>query len=664
MTDLTEGEVIEYASALWHETATLRQEAEDGTQTYGMYRIPKLPKDLQRKEGVYILSPDVIHEEKEIRSLILTFQTQVENLPLDRNSEDVVTGEIQKVADKIERAAAIFLARLDPDRNLKESRLWRQMVTPLSVEILEMGPITSADPAQRFCWKSFDVDLDGCGWLEADGIPTVFGREYQQMVFDVETMSQRADGPEGPNAKLRYTNNGKWSWMASDDFTARHMPPMTATKQVERASMVWLDDYNGSGMIYLVALDRAGARWQIGPVGIGKTQAQGKLVWKGPNMFGRVSAFLTPGNKTPQRRPQDHYMAYLQELLTITEQGNVIDSTLASAARNAAAPRDYIAAEPESMKEYLQRNNGAMPPPISWPDDGSSPVLLGEIKERPITIDPHFDKLSQTLEARRERYQHGALTTLRDPQVLKDSTATGIISGWDSSMISLSPILGASDRTDRQKVEAWEHSIKMIAEKYGASYAKFTLLATGAEYVKGKPLTAGDAAAISADDFKRPHEWRVSTRSRTQAQRQAMLQLAIESMAPLPDGRPNIGVYDDLFEAADVTDKEERVNQLAIEHISYELDDSWLLEMAKLSVEHEIEVDSGERIPLSSQDPATLNTPGAPGAAPPAGPGRATPPPSGEPAAPTGSPPRTGANERSPLTEPAKGGSGPQITAG
>lgn len=676
MTDLTESEAIEYVLSLQHETSTLRQEAEDARQVYGLYRLPKLPKDLQRKEAVYILSPEVIHEEKEIRSLIMTFQTQVTNLPLERNDQDVITQQIQKQADQLEKAAAIFLRRLDPDRTLEEDGLWYQLVQPLSIDILELGPIQSANPAERFPWRQVNVDLDGCGWLENLGIPTVFGRHYQQFVFEVQQQSIRADGPEGPRAMLQRDSNGRWDWTkweASEDFTPRHMPAMTSTQHLQKADMVWLDDFNGSGMIYLIAMDapQDGGMWGrlTSALGIGQKKPQGKLVWKGQNPFNRCSAFLTPGNRTPQRKPEDKYHPYLDELIVTTEQENIVESTSMTGARNRASPRNYIAADPDALKEYMQRNNGALPPPTTWPDDGGMLTIMGEVKTPAVPVDPDEENLRQQLEARRLRYVHGALALMRDPQVLKESTATGLISAWDSGMTSLSPILGARDRTKRQMIEAWEASIKWIAANYGASYAKFELVATGGEYAKGKKLTAGDSSVITADSFDNTHQWLVNTRSKTLAQTQAMLQLAIERMAPLPDGRPNIGTYEELMDAADVTDVDERINRLAIEHISYELDDQWLIEMAKLSVEHEIEVAEGERIQLSSQDPAALaqqlaGPPGGLAPAPPPGgegPGGPTPPPAAPAAAARlpraaapvrGRVPPGGARERAPLTEP------------
>lgn len=675
MTALKEAEVLEYVTTLQRETETLRAEATANQQTYGMYRMPELPKDLKRRDAVYILSPDVMHEEKEIRSLILTFQTQVTNLPLDRSeSSGTLTEAIQKRADRIERAASVFLQRVDKDREVKEARIWRQLVTPCSIDILEMSPIMSANPAERFCWSVVNVELDGCGWLEHAGIPSVFGRQYQQFVFQTENMSQRKDGPEGPNAKLRWGGqngtSGKWDWIASDDFSPRVTPPLSgSSKRVELTQMCWLDDCNGSGLIYLVALNRGHEGLGFGSLRIGGSKAEGKLVWSGPNPFGRVSAFITPGNKTPQRAPHDHMMPFLQEMLTVTEQQNVIDSTRASAARNRAAPRDYVAAEPEAMKEYLARNNGSMPPPVQWPEDGGSPVLLGQILEKPISIDPDLAALALTLDARRQRYEHGALSTLRDPQVLKDSTAAAFLGAWDSSMISLSPVLGASDRTDRQMIEAWEYSIGWIAAHHGPEYAKFELLATGKEYVKGKPMQAGDSTSIDHTDFEPPHEWRVNTRSRTLAQKQALLQLAIANMADLPNGRPGIGIYDELFDAADVTDREERLAVLAEEAIVFEVDDTWLMQQAMLSTQHFIEVDSGERVAFSSQDPALVA--GADGAsggglAPASGP-TGVPPAGGETPADThsaGTPPRMGHHESSPLTEAASGGSGPMITGG
>ena len=178
MATYTETQVIEYATALQRETDLLRGEAADHRQVYGMYRLPQLPRDLIRQNAVYILSPDVIDEEKKIRAMMLTFETEVTCLPTERTKAGTVKQADQTAADEIERAGAVFLRKLNPNRQLDSNVTWGQCIEGVVAVVFEMHGIDSPNPAERFCWEAYDIDLEGCGWIESKPtIPSVFSRQ-------------------------------------------------------------------------------------------------------------------------------------------------------------------------------------------------------------------------------------------------------------------------------------------------------------------------------------------------------------------------------------------------------------------------------------------------------------------------------------------------------
>lgn len=650
MTDRSDSEVVEFVESLLRESQQLRNEADRYERVGSMYMLPKLPKDLARDEAVYVLSPDVIHEARETRAKIMTFDSEIEVRALRRTAANTVSRADQKAIDDMESAGAMFLRMLDPNGYQKSDTTQRQLVEPLAVSILEMHGIDSPKPEERFCWSSFNVDLAGCGWLERDGIPTSFGRHYNQYIHKtIDQYSNRRDGPKGDDARLKY-EKGKWSWdreVLSDD-RGKERQIFHGMTGFEKAEMLWLDD---GEWIYHVALDnRETGGLTVGPVHFGrKSERKGTIVWKGPNPFGRVSAFLTPSNVTAARLLQDKYLPFFFDLIVTSEQDNVVQSIRATASRNRAAPRDYVHPDPEVAK--IMAASGKSFESYEWAD-GRTPVLLGEIKSRPMDIDPDMAALAEELAQRKARYS-GAAAVLRDPDVLKNSTLGAVLAGYDAENASLSVIVGPQDVTKRQMLEAWEHSVKWLGDpkngngvyKTGPQYAKFQFQAAGGEMVRnGKQLKGGETVEITPKFFDTPHQWNVRTSQRSRGQATAEFEAAVMRFVPLPNGMPNIGIIDDLMRAANISDVDERMQTRLEESMDWEMATPYIQDLVKRAIDFKIEQDSGFR-------PGLLPPPDP--LAPPAPPNQGS-----------GEQPNTGLTVNSPVTEPAEGTGQPEFTAG
>lgn len=649
MADGTANDILEYAQALQTETQTIREEAIRFERIHGMYLLPKLPPSLLVDEAVYMLSPEGIHEAREIKARVMTFETEVQARPTGRTAAGTISDDNQKAADKIEKAGAITLSRLDPNLTLWGRVIDNQLIKPLSIVIFELGAIDTPDPAKRFPWRAYDVEIDGCGWLEAEGLPTVFARQYSQFVSTTERLySGRADGPKGANSRLEM-KGGKPTWeVLTDDWTPRTRPAVSSSGAFERNDMVMLDD---GRKISHVCVGGLGSRFSIGPLRFGQTnQREAELVWEGPNPFGRVSAFLIGSNMRAARQIHDSYLPYLVDLLTTMEQENVIDSIRASASRLKAAPRDYIHGDPEVIKAYMQTHNGEMPPSLEWAD-GKTPISYGEIKSRPMDVDPDLEKLDGKLETRKQKFSNASSSTLRDPDVLQHSTAAAILSAFDADAASLSVLVGPQDTWRRQMLQAWEHSINHIAKTYGPKYAQFSLQAQSDVTVRGgRRYGAGESVEIDPSSFEVGHEWMVFTRERTRGQSQAEYAAAVERMSPMVDGRPGPGVYDDLFTALHVSDVDERRMILAREALMWESIDPQVNIWVKDRLKYEILVESAINVDLLGSSIPPDASAGLPSSTAPGGP--------------AGPEPNTGATTNSPVTEPAAGGSGPDLVAG
>ncbi len=659
MSDLTESEVIEYAEALLKESQQVRDEAVRFDLVNGMYSLPKLPPELARDEAVFVLSPDVMHEERETRARIMTFVTEVQCNAMQRTAGDTIGDQVQRQVDHLEKTGAVWLSRLDPNLVVKQGIVHDQLIQPASIAILEMGPIDSPDPEKRFPWRLFGVTFDGCGWLEREGIPTVFGRQYSEFVGDVlDRYSGRKDGPEGPGARLDW-NGGKFDWKPlSDDFSRRNTPHISDAGEFEAVDQVWLDDGN---RIYHVALNRASEGVGVGKLRFGKSsKREGKLVWSGPNPFGSCSAHVIGSNVNPKARLlHDKYLPHLMDLLSNAEVENVVMSIRATASRNRSAPHDYWHVDPQLLAQLYRENGNKMPEATEWAE-GKTPVGFGELKARPVDVDPDFEHLAQELTARRQRYVSGMSSTFKDADVLKNSTLGALLAAYDSENASLSLLVGAHDTFQRRLLEQFEASVLWLADPKnsgdgyacGPQYAKFSMRARGGELVSTKTLGGGETFEFDDKSFEVAHEWRVITSQRSRGQTQAEFAAAAERMQPLSDGRPGVGIYSDLFTAVGVSDIDERKATLAKEALMFETVTPMVTALVKQSLDYEIDLDSGIQVQLIP--PAE----GPPGATQSGGPPDTAPPPKGGPEPPSGT------HATSPVTEPTSGGSGPNLVGG
>lgn len=635
MTAPTENECIDYVRTLENDYSLFREQAQHDADLYTLRLLPRIAKALAREQAVYILSQDLSNEAEAVSAFMLAMQTSLTVAP---SARDHTTGTIkaadQKLADELERGLALAWLKLNSNRVLENSLIFRMMVQPVGAIVLEMGAIESLDPDDNWPYKAYEIEIDGLGWQEVGGIPTIAGRHYKQLQMEVEReFSGRRQNGTAHEGGILTKKNGSWDFVpASDDYSPR-LPPIEAGGGRSKLPEADIMTLYSPEWISIVALNDAPRK--IGPVTLGKQT--GKLIWQAPNPFGRVPVFLASGIQTPLREMTEKRAAFLRDLGTVTEQINWVESTRATGARNRAAARNYAKPDPESLKAYMEANQGHLPPDIVW-KDGETPYIMAELLEVPGGVDPDLDKLEAALEARRQRYSVAAFTQLLDPQIVKDSTLGAWAGAFDASAQKVSKPAGYKDMLIRDILKALEHSIKYVADKHGDVYAQYGLTG-GASYLKtssGK-VKEGSAALLNKAAVDFPHEIVVASRSNTLAQRMQLIQIARGGFDPLGDGRPGPGIWQDLWDAMDEDDPTARTSTMAEESLIAEFGAPYVNQQVLASTDYQIELETGERLPLANQgvDPSMTDpnaaAPPAPTAAgpsvPPAGPGMGQPQP-------------------------------------
>jgi hypothetical protein len=611
-------EVYEQVLALEADFVTFRGEDEDRIDLYAMRRSVELAEDIAREAQVDILSPDVIWAANTIRSDLLAMDTEITCTPTARDERGGIRAEDQRRADAVERASAVWWNRQDEGRRLSRPVIWRQLVNRLGIVIFECHDVPPPEQrgqtdkeyeriltkwqAERWPWRTFEVDPLTCAWEHSQGRPTVFARRYKQLVSRTQQVYSRQARTEMADADL-VLEDGRWQWRQAKPLSDDYTPFETrnaAGRRIRELDMLFLDD---GEYIWHVAMNADGKA--------------GQVVYKARNEYGRVSAVLVPGNDTPLRRPEDTYEPFLWPLMMDTEQLNVIETMRATAARNVTGPQEYIAADPEFVKAYMATHNGQLPPAHTW-EPGETPYLPGEIKTRPSGLPDDWDKLEQRIEERAQRHRPQSQMILADPGVTKSGTAAGILAGIDSYFRQLAPVVGAWDSAKKQLMEMFHTSVQVLSQR-GGSFSSYTFAARGREWVRGKRLGVGEAYQLDADTFQFAYDFDVTTRMRTESQVVARYQAKLEQYM-LPDGKRGPASYKDLLAAADYTDEEAQIVQLAEEAVLDRMD-TWLDALAQMAAGFEIEADSGIRVPFPAlgQQQAPPPPP-PPTAAPPAGP--------------------------------------------
>ena len=241
------------------------------------------------------------------------------------------------------------------------------------------------------------------------------------------------------------------------------------------------------------------------------------------------------------------------------DQLNKIRTIRATASRNAAGPSTYIPLDPQVVLQYA-KDNKPLPKSLKF-KASETPYTLGEVKEKPMMIDPDMDKLETRLSEDLQRFLPSPFASVLDPAVLKAATATSILHAAESGMRLYGPLMSAYDGAIRDLFEGIVASIS----RYYKDEPVYTY-AMGDEMVRGVNLKQGEAFSLSNKSIDFPFRLTVKTRSMTQAQASAQYDLVLKQWI-LPDGSKGPATFDDLLDAANYPDKEAQKEKLAAERI-------------------------------------------------------------------------------------------------
>lgn len=594
MGEMNSKDVLEVANGLDNDFETLREDARRRYDLYSLRREPYVPDDIAREGKFEIKSPLLINAAQSIRSDMMMNPTEFTVIPLARDSDGTVPAKAERMAENLERAYAVQWGRMNQGRFIDMETIWHQLVSPFAVWILQFNEFEMPDQPEWMTdeqyvamvddamakwtpWSIYMPDPMTCSWLLRGDKPVLFARRYKMLVRDIEDSYSKRRGSKEPDKFLRMGSDRKWGW-ASDDFPRDSSQIKAGFEEVE---VVWLDDgYN----IYQVCMNPG--------------NDSGEMVWCQPNPTNRVTGFVIPGNITPFRKMEDKYEPFLLPLMQVILQINDLRSTRATAARNLAGPKHYVAVNPELAKIMLQRNID-IPKEVMWRNN-EMPNLLGEIKSMPSELTPDWDKLENSINTELQRFLPSQFVHIVDPAVLKAATATSILHAAETGLRIYGPLMAAKDAAVVEVFESIEAAVRMNYQDL-----KLNVYASGEEMARGTNLTEGAVFSFGFDEINFAHRNMVRTRSMSQAQAAAQFDLALRQWI-LPDGSKGPMAMEDMIASANFTDVPGQIAKLAKESMLKQLD-PWLQQAAMQAARDKIKLDSGIDIPVT---PPGMGQPG------------------------------------------------------
>jgi hypothetical protein len=661
---LTYEEIAETVLQLDRDFDPVRVQAKRRYDLYRAKKDPYVPEEIAREGKLRILSAHIDAAAQTIRADLMMNPTEFNCIPLARQSDGSIPKGFTSKAETVERATAVIWGRLNEGRRIDRDIIWHQLVSPYGVIILEGNDYTPPDQPEWMSdedyvsltdkyekewlpWTLSTPDPMTCSWLERGGRPVLFARRFFLTVKDVEKEYNHNRASMEPDKRLKLLQ-GKFEWVTDDYET--HDAKRNVKSTFEEVEVLWLDD---GEYISMCVRDPGDPETRLSENG-GDT---GRMLWQTPNPFGRVSAFVVPGNMTPAREPEDKYEPFLWPLMQTVDQMNSIRSTRATAARNLAGPHTYVSMDPEIVKLYLTRGE-KLPTSVRWKKNETH-YLLGEIKEVPSELSADWDKIEQAVNEELQRFLPSQFINVVDPAVLKAATATSILHAAEAGLRTYGPLMSAYDAAIRDIMDAMLFSlITHYADRDVYAYA------TGDEFAHGRNLTPGVLNKLNAKALDFPYKLTVKTRGMSQAQAAAQYDLVLRQWI-LPDGSKGPATLDDLIDAANYTDPVAQKMKLAKEGILDAID-PWIKEMAIMAARDEIYADSGIQLPIGpnnslGMNPAQPPGPGGPGAGGPdaASPGDGA---GGGQQANARIPASTNQTMNAPMINPAEGGSAPGMT--
>ena len=597
MTQLEYSDITEIVTSLDLDFQTLRTDAHRRYELYAMRRDPYVPEEIAREGKLRMLSPLLIDAAKAIRSDIMMNPTEFTVFPLARERDGSISRKTEVQAENLERAQAIIWGRLNEGRRIDREIVWHQLVSPFGVMILEFNELALPDQPEWMKdeayvnyteqiehdwmpWSIYVPDPLTCSWIERDGRPILFARRYKVLARDAEELYSKKRGSVNPEANLRLTKDG-FNWV-SDDYERDSNAYKAGFQEVE---MLWLDD--GKYVYHVTQNPGSGT---------------GQVVWAAPNPTDQVTAFVVPGNTTPSRKPEDRYEPFLLPLMQSVLQINDLRSMRATTARNIAGPNTYIAVDPEVAKLKIQR--GEKFEEIRWKKNVTHQIL-GKVESFPSELSPDWDRVENAVTEEMQRFLPSPFVHIIDPAVLKAATATSILHAAEAGLRLYGPLMAVYDAAIRDVMEVVEQSVRMMYPDLD-----MPVFATGEERTRNHRVAEGSVYRFSLDAIDFPHRLLVRTRGMSQAQAAAQYELALSQWV-LPDGSKGPATYDDLLDAANVTDRVAQKMKLAKEAALSSVD-PWLRQMAMESAAARIFLESGEQLPLGPEGAAEQQPSGMP----------------------------------------------------
>ena len=594
-------EVSEIVNSMHNDFEELRETARNRYDLYRMKKEPYVPDEIAREGKVRMLSPLVIYAAETIRADIMMNPTEFTVVPLAREKDGRVLASSVTKAENLERSLAVLWGRLNEGRRLDREIVWHQLVSPFGVMMLEFNSYELPEQPEDMDdelyanmieeyeetwipWSVYLPDPLTCSWVERNGKPVIFARKYKILVRDLEEAYKFNKTSSYPDKKLVY-DEGYFKWV-SDDYQVNSSNAKAGFKEVE---VLWLDD--GKNIYQCVHNP-----------GQGDDKDSGIMLACAPNPTGKPTAFVIPGNTTPDREMNFRYEPFLLPLMQSVNKINDLRSMRATAARNLAGPHHYVPIDPEIQKIYLQKGE-KLPTEVRWKKNVTH-YLLGKVEILPSELSEDYDKIEALEQAELERYLPSPFVNIVDPEILKTATATSILHAAEAGLRMYGPLMAAYDSAIRDMCESMITSIRTYYKEESIS-----LYGSGEEVAHGRNLKEGSRSRLNLDAVKFPYKLIVRTRNMSKSQAQAQYETVLAQRV-LPDGTHGPAVLEDLISAANFTDIAEQKMKIAKEEIMFAIK-PWIQQMAMEQARKKILADSGIDIPMmpmmgAQQQPSSM----------------------------------------------------------
>jgi len=456
--------------------------------------VVKLPDHYTRGLTVDMPSPRL----RDLRaSLISTMGSYRSIATVHPQTEGSVSSELERKADKVERALAVIRQHWSDGGKLQDDRLHQQLLGPCFIAILQCGDVRDTGSAPP--WTVLRPDPTSC-YFPVSGSPDrpkYMARRYMQLVREIEASHSNRPGTEHYGANLR-KRSGVWRWeplgadrSVEDPSSA---PVGGSAKYGEQNEFIWFDD---GEYIYRIAMN--------------DDKKKGEIVWCGKNLTGGGSSLVVCGDPSPSRETKNMLTPALISNIQLTLQINLIRSMRATAALQ-SKPDMTVEMTPEAFA--VARDGGYLQQSLEVEQGANLIHVEGKAVPWVVRENLDLDKLEERLLTEEAEYI-AAWKEPTDPKTVSDARANTYLTAVEAIRLRQTTLLKHGDWLETQLCKMALHSLK---NEYKT---EISLYATGPALLSSGEMPAGGGVTLGPADLDFDYDVVVTTKAQTESEQRA-----------------------------------------------------------------------------------------------------------------------------------------------